>query len=166
MAWSRGFFRLWIVLTLIWIGAIWISTGTEEFKGLWAPNVKLDVEYKGGVRDTLDGSRPQEYLRQQILTGVTEGAKLLAQKGDPLEAKAQKEAANSTADELLKVTADEKAKRADRLHRALIPLIAPPASLLVIGIAIAWIAGGFRRSCVYRKPFRVDDMTESPKLGE
>jgi hypothetical protein len=146
MVWSRGFFRLWIILTLVWIGAIWFSTGTEDFKGLWAPDAKIDVEYKGGVRDTLDGTRPQEYLRQQIIAGVSEGAKILAQKGDPAEAKRQNEGANDTANELLRVLADEKAKRADRLHRVLVLLLGPPTFLLAIGIAIAWIARGFRKT--------------------
>jgi hypothetical protein len=146
MVWSRGFFRVWIILTLIWIGAVWVSTGTDDFKGLWAPNVKLDVEYKGGVSDTLDGSRPPQYLRQQIITGVNEGAKILAQKGDPAEAKRQNDQADNSANELLKAIADETTKRADRLHRALILLLGPPASLLAIGIAIAWIARGFRKT--------------------
>ncbi len=43
MVWSRGFLRLWIVLTLIWIGVIWFSTGAEEFKGLWSRPLPLSL---------------------------------------------------------------------------------------------------------------------------
>ena len=68
------------------------------------------------------------------------------QRTDPAEAKKRLEGANGSADELLKVMVDENEKRADRLQRALVVLLAPPAALLVLGIAIAWVAGGFRRS--------------------
>jgi hypothetical protein len=146
MVWSRGFFRLWIIVTLVWIGAVWLATDKDDFKGLWAPNVKLDIEYKGGVKDTLDGSRPTEYLRQQIITGVNEDAKILAAKGDPGGAKKQIEDANSSANELLKVIADAEAKRGDKLLRALTLLLVPPISLLAFGMAIAWIARGFRKT--------------------
>jgi hypothetical protein len=144
MAWSKGFFRLWIVLTLVWIVAVAAGLGKDEFKGLWQPSSSIEVEYKGGIKDTLDSSRRPEDLRRQIVGGVSKGA-ILLQKSDPAEARKQIDGANGSADELLKILSDENEKRADRLHRALTILLTPPAALLIVGIAIAWVASGFRR---------------------
>jgi hypothetical protein len=145
MAWSKGFFRLWILLALIWMGATVAALGRDEFKGLWKPNSAITVEYKGDVTDVLDSSNRPEDLRRQIIEGIRKGAALL-QKTDPAEAKKQIDGANGTVDDLLKVLADENEKRAGSLYRALTILLAPPAALLFVGIAIAWVASGFRRN--------------------
>lgn len=148
MTWASGFFRLWIVVSLLWWGAIVAMLGKDEFKGLWQPRVKLEVEYKGDNKFNLDGSLPREELRAQIIEGVKTGSAILMQRGDIAEAKKQIGAANSTADELLKVIDDESTKRADKLHRALSILLVPPITLLIFGVAIAWVARGFRRRAV------------------
>jgi len=145
MSWSRGFFRLWIVLSLAWISIIVATLGTDEFKGLWRPNVELHVEYRGDVKDVLDSSRPREDLRRQIIDGVQRGAARL-QPTDPAEAKKRLDEADKSADELFKAMADENQKRADRLYKALVIALAPPFALLIAGIAVAWVAIGFRRS--------------------
>jgi hypothetical protein len=145
MAWSKGFFRLWLVLALLWMGAVLALLGNDEFKGLWKPKSAIEVEYKGGIKDVLDSSRRTEDLRRQIVEGVSKGAVLL-QKTDAAEATKQLDGANGTADELLKLLADENEKRAGSLYRALAILLAPPAALLIVGIAIAWVASGFRRN--------------------
>jgi hypothetical protein len=124
MTWSKGFFRLWIVLTIVWIGATIAGLGKDEFKGLWKPKSAIEVEYQGGIKDVLDSSRRPEDLRHQIVEGVSKGAVLL-QKTDAAEAKKQIEGANGTADELLKVMDDENEKRADRVYKALTVLLAP-----------------------------------------
>lgn len=148
MTWANGFLRLWIVLALLWCGATVALLGTDEFKGLWQPRVTISVEFKGDSKDVLDGSRPREELKRQIIDGVNKGATTLLKSGDTAEAKKQTGEANISADELLKVIDDESAKRADRLHRALITLFAPPAALLILGVAIAWVASGFRRRAI------------------
>jgi hypothetical protein len=112
--------------------------GKDEFKGLWQPRVRINVEFKGGYEDVLDGSRPIDELRRQIINGVTKGAATLAQRGETAEAKKQIAEANISVDELIKVIDDESAKRADQLHRALTILLVPPIALLVFGVAIAW----------------------------
>ena len=143
-SWSRGFFRLWTVLSLAWIAAIVASLGTDEFQALWRPSVQLDVGYRGGSKDVLDSSRPAGDLRRQIIDGVRKDAAQL-QLTDPPEAKKQIEEADTSADQLLKVMVDENQKRADRLHRASVIALAPPLALMIAGIAVAWIASGFRR---------------------
>lgn len=144
MTWSKGFLRLWIVLSVAWTVLIFLVKGKDEFKGLWQPNVQLQVEYKGVVNEVLDSSRKPEVLRRQIIDGVNRGAVIL-QRTDPAEAKKQTDGANQTADELLKVMAEENEKRAERTQAAVMLLLAPPIILLIIGVAIAWIASGFRR---------------------
>ena len=76
---------------------------------------------------------------------MSKGAHDPTKKGDAAAAKKQTEEANQTADELLKVIDDESAKRADQLHRALTILLVPPIVLLIFGVAIGWVASGFRR---------------------
>jgi hypothetical protein len=148
MTWARGFLRLWIVLAVLWCGAVVAVLGRDEFKGLWRPSVSITVEFKGGATDVLDGWRPREETRRQIIEGVNKGAAKLVQRGDTTEAQKQIGNANETADELLKVIADETAKRSDRLFKALIILCAPPVTLLIFGIAAAWVVTGFRRRAV------------------
>ena len=106
----------------------------------------MEVEFKGGLTDTLDGSQPREDLKRQIVDDVKKGAGTLMQKGDAVEARKQIEGANQSADELLKLVEDEFGKRVDRLYRALATVLAPPVALLVIGIMFAWVANGFRKS--------------------
>jgi hypothetical protein len=122
--------------------------GTEEFKGLWSPDVKFDVTYKGGFTDTLDARKTPEHLRLQIIEGVKRDATLLVQKGDNAEAKKQIETAGSSADELIKALADAQAKRSDSWRRALGLTLAPPFGLLLLGLTIAWVARGFRKPAV------------------
>ncbi|MET3302626.1 hypothetical protein [Bradyrhizobium diazoefficiens] len=145
MAWSKGFLRLWVVLSVAWMALVFSIKGKDEFKGLWQPDVQLHVEYKGVVSEVLDSSRRPEELRRQIIDGVNRGA-LLLQRTDPTDAKKQIDGANQTADELLKVMAEENEKRAERTQAAVILLLTPPIVLLIIGVAIAWIASGFRKS--------------------
>jgi hypothetical protein len=145
MAWSKGFFRLWLLLTLLWMCVAFVLLGKDEFKGLWKPKSAIEVEYNGGLKDVLDSSLRPEDLRRQIVEGVSKAAVLL-QKTDAADAKKQVEGVDGTADELLKVLDDENEKRADRLYKGSAILLAPPAALLISGIAIAWVASGFRRN--------------------
>jgi hypothetical protein len=148
MTWASGFSRLWIVLALLWCGATVPILGKDEFKGLWQPRVNIHVEYDAGNEDDLDGSRPTEELRRQIIGGMNKGAAARAQRGETAAAKKQADEANQTADGLLKVIDDESAKRADQLYRALTILLVPPVALLVFGVVIAWVASGFRRRAI------------------
>lgn len=148
MTWASGFLRLWILLALLWCGATVAMLGKDEFKGLWQPRVKIEVEFDGNNTEILDGSRPKDELRRQIIGGVNKGAAARAQRGEAAAAKKQTEEANQTADQLLKVIDDESAKRADQLSRALTILLVPPIGLLIFGVAIAWVASGFRRRAI------------------
>jgi hypothetical protein len=148
MTWASGFLRLWIVLALLWCGATVAILGKDEFKGLWQPRVSIHVEYDAGNTDDLDGSRSREDLRRQIVGGMNKGATARAQRGETAAAKKQIDEANETADGLLKVIDDESAKRAGQLYRALSILLVPPIVLLFFGVAIAWVASGFRRRAI------------------
>jgi hypothetical protein len=148
MTWASGFLRLWILLALLWCGATVAMLGKDEFKGLWPPRVNINVEYNEANKDDLDGSHSREELRRQIIGGMNKGAAARAQSGEAAAAKKQAEAANETADGLLKIIDDESAKRADQLHRALTILLVPPIALLVFGVVIGWVASGFRRRAV------------------
>jgi hypothetical protein len=150
MTWSTGFYRFWIVLTALWMAATITLMGKDEFKGLWSPKGSLEVVYKGDVKDTVDsGAHDPEFLRRQIIDGIKRGAALL-QRTDPTEAKTQTDQANSTADELLKVLADETQGRSSRLYRGLAIVIVPPFALLIFGVVIAWVVAGFRKGSTER----------------
>lgn len=148
MTWASGFLRLWILLALLWGGATVAKLGKDEFTGLWQPRVKIAVEFDGNYTEDLDGSRPRNELRVQVIGAMNKAAAARAQRGEATAAKKQTEEANETADKLLKVIDDESAKRADQLHRALTILLAPPIALLMFGVAIAWVASGFRRRAI------------------
>jgi hypothetical protein len=148
MTWANGFLRLWILLALLWGGAVVAKFGKDEFKGLWQPRVTIEVEFDGNNNEVLDSSRPRDELRRQIIGGMNKGAAARAQRGEAAAAKKQIEEANETADKLLKVIDDESAKRANQLHRALAILLVPPIALLIFGVAIAWVASGFRRRAI------------------
>jgi hypothetical protein len=74
---------------------------------------------------------------------VKRGAAKL-QSTDPVEAKKQIDAANTTTDELLKVMTDENARRSDQLQTGLAVLLIPPIALLLIGTVLGWVISGFR----------------------
>jgi hypothetical protein len=147
MAWSNGFLRLWVVLTVLWAGAVVTMLGKDAFKGLWQANSSISVEYKEGVKDVLDSSHTEQALRRQIVEGIRKGA-LLLQRTDPDDAKQRLAKADEDADYLLKVMTDENSRRADKLQEALLFLLLPPVILLLFGVTLAWVGRGFRKTPV------------------
>jgi hypothetical protein len=85
-SWSKGFVRLWIVLSIEWVGVVFVALGKDHFKGLWQPHASIELEYKGEIKDVLDSSRPPDELRHRIVDLVKRGAAKL-QSTDPVEAK-------------------------------------------------------------------------------
>ena len=114
-------------------------------RGFGSSEFKIKVEFDENKTQVFDGSRPTDELWRQIIAAMNQGAAARARRGEAAAAKKQTEEANQTADELLKAIDDESAKRADQLHRALTTLLVPPIALLIFGVAIAWVASGFRR---------------------
>jgi hypothetical protein len=130
-------------LSIAWVGVVFVALGKDHFKGLWQPHASIEVEYKGEIKDVLDSSRPPDELRRRIVDLVKRGAAKL-QSTDPVEAKKQIDAANTTTDELLKVMTDENARRSDQLQTGLAVLLIPPIALLLIGTVLGWVISGFR----------------------
>jgi hypothetical protein len=65
MRWGRGFFRLWIVVTAIWVAAAAAFVGKEPFEFLWKPG-KFEVTHEMGVTVLVDSSQSPEIIKAQM----------------------------------------------------------------------------------------------------
>ncbi len=144
MTWKRGFFRLWILFSLLWFGVSLMFFGKDDFKAIWQPSVKIKVEYERGTVSVLDGALPTEELRRKIIEEILRDGYPLISAGDINAAQKQIATANQTADEFLNVIRKESKARQDRLQYALMTLLVPPGALFFLGTMIGWVARGFR----------------------
>jgi hypothetical protein len=127
MRWGQGFFRLWLVLSLLWIGSCvfvyspvtysWLLKGREY-------NVSFN---KSGHSVTLDTSRS----RDERALVLRDALKLEA---DPPDA-----------DKILAKIDTMWATDGDKAREAWLITFIPPLALLGLGFAMAWIIRGFRR---------------------
>src|SRR6266550_5732458 len=87
---SRGFFRIWLVLSAIWIG-LWVYFATPKtYSWLWrAP--RYEVEFGSGHQTTFDTSKSHEELVADINEEVTREAERLRRVGQALPDKANPE---------------------------------------------------------------------------
>ena len=134
LRWGRGFFRAWIVISILWVGAMVLATEPSTYVQLWkAP--QYEVAFPSGRKVTLDTS-----LRHQKLVEVLDDA-LQREPTKP----GQKSNANSR-DEILDYFGSRYSTAGDRAANAWLITMIPPAALLAFGIALAWIVRGFRRT--------------------
>jgi hypothetical protein len=145
MRWGRGFFRLWIAVTIIWTTMVMASVGTEPFE-IWKPMKWEVTNHETGVTVMVDSSQSLELIKAQMSDAAQRVAALLEQQGDHAGAKKAFESASTRGDELIKTVIDWKAKRADRLRGALSWLLGPPVGLLALGLMTVWVAKGFRNT--------------------
>jgi len=118
--------------------------GKDDFKAIWQPYVKIEVEYLGGIVSVLNGALPTEELRLKIIEETLRDGDPLIRRDDINAAQKQIATANQTADELLNVIRRESKARQDRLRYALMTLLVPPGALFFLGTMIGWVARGFR----------------------
>ena len=133
MQWGRGFFRAWIVISVLWVGLAVMIAKPETYRELWH-KAKYEIATPSGQKFTLDTSMTRDHLVEILDSELQhEGARPGGPKVEP-----------STRDALLQKI-DEGYRAQDQALRALLATIIPPAALLVLGITIGWVIRGFRR---------------------
>jgi hypothetical protein len=134
LSWGKGFFRAWIVLSIMWGVATVLIAKPQTYALLWnAP--KYEIEFGSGRKVTLDTSRSHEDLAA-TLDGALQR--------EP--ATSIKKAVTDDRNEILDHFGMRYSTAGDRATNAWLITIIPPAVLLAIGLALAWILRGFRRA--------------------
>lgn len=140
----RGLFRLWVVGTVIWVGACtllgineWYSVGVEaslfELRTADGPLIRRD-----NIFDQFDVGVTKDYRVKALPGNVT----LIVRKEIPEVADAAR------VEELLKTTAEPHiAMQATRrwviATNASLWAVLPPLMLLLLGMALRWVLAGF-----------------------
>ena len=132
MQWGRGFFRAWILISVLWVGLAVMVGKPETYRQLWH-KAKYEIETSTGQRFILDTSMTRDQLVQVLDTTLRREE---ATPGNNVD--------SSTRDALLQQI-DEGYREQDQALQAWIATIIPPVALLLLGIAIGWVIGGFRR---------------------
>jgi hypothetical protein len=143
MRWGRGFFRLWLFLSVIWIAASVYLVGPKTYSFLWRGPI-LDFETPAGGHFSLDSSKSRQELIRDITAAVKrEVDKVVATlpAGYELEHPVD---VNKRRDELLEFVDSKIQETSESAKRAWLATCAPPLVLLGLGLCVAWILRGFR----------------------
>ena len=128
---GRGFFRAWIVISILWVAATVLATKPSTYAQLRnAP--KYEVEFQSGRKVALDTSLSHQ--------------ELVAMLDDALQREPTKPEQKSNADardEILNYFGSRYSTAGDRAANAWLITVTPPAVLLAFGIASAWIFRGY-----------------------
>ena len=129
MRWSRGFFRVWLVLSLLWIGPC--VYGFKPATYSWLLNAPVYTVSIGdnGRQVTIDTSRRRDYLASDLL--------------DALRRESQASKLSDT-DEILAAIDSKYTTAGDNARQAWLVTLIPPLALLGLGLATAWVIRGFR----------------------
>lgn len=133
MQWARGFFRVWIIISILWIGVVVMIAKPETYPLLWHGS-KWDIGTPTGHQFILDASMTREQLEQTLDSALRQEE---ARAGHKLE---------SGIREVLLNHVDERERARDQAPQIWLITILPPIALLLLGIAIGWVLSGFRSS--------------------
>jgi hypothetical protein len=130
----RGFFRLWVLVSALWMAATGLMWGTDlynqrqrlkAYRAIESMFAELVVSLEAGIAaggmTTSTGEWRDAGLLQLDLVDARVGAE--KRKAD---------------------IADLEARIRDQLAPAAATIVGPPLFLLLLGMAIAWVASGFR----------------------
>jgi hypothetical protein len=142
MAWRRGFFRLWLVLSALWIGLVVYLNGPKTYTRF--SNAVYEVKSSDGRvrRFNLAGSQTE------LAADIT--AWMQAQRPDINISELQ-----TDLDELVTALKSEYQAELDEAKIAWLLTVLPPFALLGFGLCILWIVRGFRP--------RTKPLTSKPK---
>jgi len=132
MSWGRGFFRAWLVLSALWIGAVVYLNGTETYTDLWKTNYGVQDESGRTARFELTKSRTN------LLLEISDMLRTMKPSISALELQSDSEAL---------LNAMEKENQADfaKAKNAWLLTVVPPLALLIFGLCISWVLRGFWR---------------------
>ena len=150
MSWSRGFFRLWIVLSVLYVaGAAAVATEIS-------PNIRpaftaprFEIEFNGGPVSTIDTGLEKEKSIETVRRLFSEDINALRRAGRTAEAIDSEKRFQSLAQD----TVEELYRRGKRLrnaaYRALLitasAILLPPIVLLLFGPMVGRVVAGFRQ---------------------
>src|SRR5262245_48718942 len=78
MTWSRGFFRIWLVLSVVWIGLSVYFAKPKTYFRLWQ-GAEYEIEFPSGHRTTFDTSKS----RRELAADITEEWRREAMRNGP-----------------------------------------------------------------------------------
>ena len=152
MSWSRGFFRLWIVLSVLYVaGAAAVATTIS-------PNIKpaffaprFEIEFNGGPVSTIDTGLEKEKSIETVRRLFSEEISALRHAARTAEAIDSEKRFQSLAQD----TVEELYRRGKRLrgeaYRALLitvsAILLPPIVVLLFGPIAGRVVAGFRQAC-------------------
>src|SRR5262245_14828184 len=131
MAWRRGFFRLWVVLSVLWIGLNVYLIQPKTYTRF--SNAVYEVKSSDGRVRKFNLKASQAELAAQIT------AWMQAHRPDINISELQ-----TDLDELVIEIKAEYQAEVDEAKKAWLVTVLPPVALLGLGLCISWIARGFR----------------------
>jgi hypothetical protein len=132
MAWGRGFVRLWLVLSALWIGLVVYLSEPKTYTRFW--RAIYEVKHPNGRVIEFDLTKSQTDLAADLT------AFMQAQRPDMNMVELQKDR-----DQILRALKSEHQVQMDKAKTAWLLTVLPPFALLGFGLCIFWIARGFRR---------------------
>lgn len=130
MAWGRGFFRIWLFLSALWIGLTVYLSEPKTYK-FW--RTVYEVKYQNAGSFEIDLAKSQTDLAVELTKGVR------AVRPDINSLELQKDS-----DALLTYIKSEHQIGMDKAKSAWMLTVLPPLALLGFGLCIVWMARGFR----------------------
>ena len=146
MQWSRGFFRLWIVLSALYVTPVGFFLGADVFTPISGLYAVFTVELAAGTVHAFDTTKSADALRADVTAAWRADAATFARNGNSTEAARQLVKLTTNTDNVLRTLADQNTSRQEKARNSLLLLSGPPLALLLIGAVFGWIAKGFVRS--------------------
>lgn len=143
MNWARGFFRLWVVLSILWVVAIALLEGLPDLQSYARQMQRTDVTaFEVSASPNPDGSYTMEADGRSF---VIEIAGTVPPASDAWQRMLEDVAQQFNRDAEEANTAVRVARQSSVLGLLLLAAI-PPVLLLMLGSSLLWAFRGFRRS--------------------
>ena len=131
MRWGRGFFRIWVVLSVLWIAAAVYVYEPKTYAYPWRAAYELNFEGQPVIE--LNLRKSEEEISAELLTAM------LSFKPNLTRAEIQKDR-----DQLLTRLLATREAANQEARKAWLATLVPPVLLFCFGLCIVWIARGFR----------------------
>jgi len=135
MAWRQGFFRIWVVLSVIWVGVAILIAQPKTYVWLWnAP--KYEITFPTGLKFTLDGGKTREEATELLDSQIKHEVSRPGREKLKLDDR----------DELLQSMYGGYSSPGDQARDAWLATLIPPVGLFLVGLTVGWILRGFRKA--------------------
>lgn len=152
IAWRRGFFRVWMVLAVLWAGFA-LLVGWGSVANPYVPGRDVAIQTEGEVPELFeDYGQLHQAFEERVRAGTTRKT-ALQRYGFNLYTSTSLEpwkyheyvqkAETAVADYIQAETAS---RRSQAIPQLAMGVVLPPLIVLVLGWAIGWAIAGFRRT--------------------